>query len=202
MKHAAFGALFAIFSGITAQADTSAVASFVFNGQRLTIHQSTEVSAAKVLQFAALPASCAGACVAPMTAARGVRTVGELDVLEFLKFSVEPGTGLMIDARPQDQRRLGFVPSSINIPVATLTTATPYRTQILEALGGRRTGAGWDFANAYELIVYDTGPGTSDAAELLSELVAVGYPASKLMFYRGGMQTWAGLGLSFAEPQS
>lgn len=202
MKHAAFGALLAVMGSSLAQAETSAITSFVFNGQRLTIHQSTDVSGAKLLQFAALPTSCAGACVSPMVAARGVQTVGELEVLEFLKFSVEPGVGLVIDARPQEQRRQGFLPSSINIPVATLAGATPYRTQILEALGGRRTSGGWDFSAAYELVVYDIGPGTSDAPELLRELVAAGYPAAKLFFYRGGMQTWAGLGLSYAEPQS
>ncbi|WP_050529663.1 rhodanese-like domain-containing protein [Pseudaestuariivita atlantica] len=202
MKYAASGALLAICASFSAQADTFEVTSFLFNGQRLTIHQSTQISGSKLLQFAALPQSCTGVCVSPMIATRGVATVGELEVLEFMKFSVAPGLGLVIDARPQDQRRLGFVPSSINIPVAVMEGATAYRTQILEALGGQRTGTGWDFRNAYELVVYDTGPGTSDAPQLLRELVSFGYPASKLYFYRGGMQAWAGLGLSYSEPQS
>ena len=193
-------ALVALASAASAQ-DTN-ITSFIFNGQRLTISQATQISPSKIVQFATLPGQCEGLCASPMVAARGVTTIGEFEVVEFLKYAVEGGSGLVIDARSKELRQAGFIPSSVNIPVSTIASSNPYRTQILEALGGRRTGGGWDFSGGYDLVIYDTGPGTSDASDLVRELVSVGYPAGKLRFYRGGMQTWAGLGLSYAEPLS
>ena len=42
----------------------------------------------------------------------------------------------------------------------------------------------------------DSGPATQDAAALIVDLLAAGYPPEKIGYYRGGMQVWTTLGLS------
>lgn len=185
-----------------AQDTASKVATFMFNGQRMTISQTDRVNPLKVAKFTEASGGCASPCLAPMSAARGVMTVGEAEVLEFLQSEVQSGTGLLVDARLPDLRQTGFIPASVNVPLAAISDDNPYRSQILSALGGVTTGVGWDFSRAYDLTIFDSGTGSSEASSLLRELVSVGYPESKLYFYRGGMQIWAGLGLSFVEPQS
>ena len=79
---------------------------------------------------------------------------------------------------------------------------TPFSAQILAALGGVPQGNGYDFSNAYDLMIYDSGPGSEQAQQLVALLIDANFPTEKLAYYRGGMQVWAGLGLSFVEPQS
>jgi hypothetical protein len=42
----------------------------------------------------------------------------------------------------------------------------------------------------------DSGPATQDAAALIVDLLAAGYPPEKIGYYRGGIQVWTTLGLS------
>jgi hypothetical protein len=41
-----------------------------------------------------------------------------------------------------------------------------------------------------------SGPATQDAAALIFDLLAAGYPPEKINYYRGGIQVWTTLGLS------
>ncbi|MEK7711685.1 MAG: rhodanese-like domain-containing protein, partial [Pseudomonadota bacterium] len=49
--------------------------------------------------FAKTSRKCPPFCVHSMQVAPGVATVGELELLDFIKQRVAPGTGLLIDAR-------------------------------------------------------------------------------------------------------
>jgi hypothetical protein len=66
--------------------------------------------------FAKTSRKCPPFCVHPINAAPGVTTVGELELLQFVKGHVEKGTGLLIDARTPDWHQKGTIPGSINIP--------------------------------------------------------------------------------------
>ena len=48
-------------------------------------------------------------------------------------------------------------------------------------------------------MIYDSGPGSEQAQQLVALLIDANFPTEKLAYYRGGMQVWAGLGLSFVE---
>ncbi|MCT4611627.1 MAG: rhodanese-like domain-containing protein [Pelagimonas sp.] len=165
-------------SGITAEQKSF---TFVLNGAAVTIERNG--------------AACPPACLQPMQAAPGVGTIGELEVLSFLDVFVSQGRGLLVDTRLPNGYAAGTVPGAVNVPAATLRPNNPYQEDLLSALGVRSG----DFSGAYSLVIFGNGPDDADAAEAVKSLIASGYPASKLKFYRGGVQIWKALGLTLAS---
>jgi len=80
---------------------------------------------------------CPPFCVHAMEVAPGVTTIGELELLDFVKKYVEPGTGLLIDARTPEWFNKGTIPASINIPFTTFSKEAndPELLATLEKLG-------------------------------------------------------------------
>jgi hypothetical protein len=188
-----------VFAGLAQAQALEAKASFVFNGRQVTIDKNNGEAARFAATFATPGNTCGVTCIAPMQAAQGVPTVGETEVLGFLEEQVAGGTGLLVDARmPQDRAR-GFIPGSVNLPYATMTGASGYRDEILEALGAQSLDGFYAFTDAQHLMVFDTGPSTDDAGTLIAQLIASGYPREKIRYYRGGMQVWSVLGFSIEE---
>ena len=173
-----------------------AKASFVFNGEQIKISRDTETAPQHAAAFAGISNTCGAPCIVPMEVAGGVPTFGETEVLSFLVNEVANSTGLLVDARMPNDRAKGFIPGSVNLPFATLDAGTTFTTDIFTALGARAQDGAFDFTNAQSLLVYDTGPSSDDAGRLVSNLLAAGYPAEKIKYYRGGMQVWAVLGFS------
>ena len=192
---------FAIMLSTTAQAQ-SEVTSFVVNGQRMVITQSPQINTAALAAFAESSENCTGLCKNALQVDRQVAKVGEIELIKFLTAQVEDGSGLLIDARIPRERQVGFIVSSVNVPTQTVAPTNPFSAQILAALGGVPQGNGYDFSNAYDLMIYDSGPGSEQAQQLVALLIDANFPMEKLAYYRGGTQVWAGLGLSFVEPQS
>lgn len=173
--------------------------SFLLNGQERTIVQGDSVDATAVASLFDRAPDCVGICLAPLVAAEGVTTVGELEVIDFVSSVVANGDGLLIDSRDPDARQIGAIVSSVNLPGSLLGEDNPFRNDILVALGAREFEGIYNFADAMPLMVFDAGPTTMDAADLITTLVSLGYPEEKIQYYRGGMQVWAALGLNMEE---
>lgn len=173
--------------------------SFLLNGQEQSISQANDINPTDVAALFDRSAACAGICLAPMSAAEGVATVGELDVIDFVTEVVANGDGLLIDSRAPEAREVGAIVSSINLPGSLLGEDNPFRNDILLALGAREFEGIFNFADAMPLMVFDAGPASQDAAQLINTLVSLGYPEEKIQYYRGGMQVWAALGLNMEE---
>lgn len=169
---------------------------FTFNGQEITISRSANLDPSTLDIVSRAYSDCMAPCLSPMVVDPAVVTYGELDVIAFMSGPVEAGSGLLVDARLPDARAGGSIPAAINIPAATLAPSNPYRSEILLALGAAQTSSGYDYSGAYHLLVFDSGPATQDAANLISDLLSTGYPAEKIAYYRGGMQVWSTLGLT------
>jgi len=58
----------------------------------------------------------------------------------------------------------------------------------------------WNFQSAKTLVFYCNGPWCGQSPTNIRALLALGYPASKLKWYRGGMQAWKSLGLTTVQP--
>ena len=176
------------------------LASFTINGQERAITQSDRIDPMASAAFAVRPEGCDAICLTPQRVSRQISTLGEREVIHFVTSAVSAGKGLLIDARTQDRRAVGFIPGSVNVPAALIDDTNPYLPKILEVLGARPAGSGFDFDGALPIVVFDDGPMTRDAAGFVTALLATGYPADKVSYYRGGMQVWSALGLSFDTP--
>ena len=173
-----------------------AKASFVFNGEQIKISRDTDTAPQHAATFAGISNTCGAPCIVPMEVAVGVPTFGETEVLNFLLNDVANSSGLLVDARMPNDRAKGFIPGSVNLPYATLDAGTTFLSEIFTALGARALNGEFNFADAQSLLIYDTGPSSDDAGRLVNNLLAAGYPAEKINYYRGGMQVWAVLGFS------
>lgn len=173
--------------------------------------------------FAKTSRKCPPFCIHPMEAAPGVMTVGEVELMEFLKNKVEKGTGLLIDARAESWYVKGTIPGSVNIPFTVLSSEEkdPLLQEALKTLGVVKGGYvnwtdtahktmdefgqhvrkfQWDFSRAKEILLFCNGPWCDQSPRAIKGLVKLGYPVNKMYYYRGGMQDWLLLGLSVHVP--
>jgi 3-mercaptopyruvate sulfurtransferase SseA len=138
--------------------------------------------------------------VQPFEPIKGVKTIGEVELLQFIKDRVNYDKGLLIDARMRRWYRLGTIPGSVNIPFS-LFYQKRYTDEILKQLGVKIDGKNRDFSEAMELVIFDNGPWCQQAVREMRHLVKLGYPKDKIRYYRGGMQYWQILGLTTHIPE-
>ncbi|MDD4880725.1 MAG: rhodanese-like domain-containing protein [Gallionellaceae bacterium] len=144
---------------------------------------------------------CPPYCIQPMQIAPGVETIGELEVIQYLKRAATDNSILVIDSRDGDwPLRSGIIPGAIRIPWTELHPGHNEPDKIADILalrfGAARSGVLWNFENARTLIFYCNGPWCGQSPTNIKQLLAYGYPAYKLKWYRGGMQDWKVLGLT------
>lgn len=152
--------------------------------------------------FALTSRPCPPYCVQPMQLAPGVETLGELEVIDSLQRIARGDDRLLvIDSREHDWLlRSGMIPGAIHLPWNRLHPAQTEAEAIAEILtlqfGASRTGPLWNFENAKTLVFYCNGPWCGQSPTNVRQLLALGYPAARLKWYRGGMQAWKSLGLT------
>lgn len=176
-------------------------ASYSVNGRSFSITRSGTADNHLNGEYTKTTRECPPFCVHPMVAAPGVETMGELELINFLRGDVHDGQGLLLDARLPDWFAKATVPGAINVPFSTLEPENGYRDDILVALGAKKSGGGLDFSGALELAIFGNGPWDDQAQRSVRNLIAAGYPADKIHYYRGGMQMWLLLGLTHEVPK-
>ncbi|MFT4742361.1 MAG: hypothetical protein ACI91Z_000333 [Yoonia sp.] len=190
-------------TSVIAQATDDAVnVGFNVGGVAQFFAQSETIDAAQVASHFRTSPSCNGPCLAPLAVANNVPTIGEREVISFVATKVADGKGLLIDSRNVDDRGTGFISTSVNIPSALLQPDNPFLNDILQAMGAREFQGTLNFADALPLVVFDDGPSTLDAPNLITTLLNLGYPADKMSYYRGGMLVWTALGLNTEDAKS
>jgi len=134
---------------------------------------------------------------------KGIETVSELDVIDFLKNQVAHNKGVLLDARMPKWNKAGTIPGSTNIPFSILASKgnSDYIEKIFSLLSIQKEGNSWDFNNAQKLLIFDNGPWCQQGVRAMKNLLKLGYPKSKMLYYRGGMQYWQILGLSTIVPK-
>jgi len=147
---------------------------------------------------------CPPFCVQKIEPVKGVETVSELDVINFLKNQVTNNTGLLVDARLPQWYLQGTIPGALNVPfsVLSISLGSKYIDQMLELFGAEKKNGKWDFSNAMELMIFDNGPWCQQAVAAIKNLIKLGYPKDKIKYYRGGMQYWQILGITTSKPNS
>ena len=167
------------------------------NGTKVVIDRIQDTDNRLDNDFVKTSRKCPPFCIHPMKAADGVETVGELEVMDFLKTEVEAGTGILVDARIPAWFDKAAIPGAVNIPFTLLSADdNPYLEDILAALGARKDADTWNFADAKKLMLYCNGPWCDQSPRAIKGLIKAGYPPEMLYYYRGGMQNWQLLGLT------
>jgi rhodanese-related sulfurtransferase len=169
--------------------------------------------------FAKTSRQCPPFCLGPMDVHPEVKTVGEIEIFQFMENQLRDGTGLLIDARTPEWHAKGTIPGSINVPFTTLSKAIDDLEMIeaLESFGAKpREPVGavtktleewgvmkaenmtdsWDFTNCKELVLWCNGPACGQSPRAIKGLLEVGYPPEKIHYYIGGMQVWQLYGLT------
>jgi len=128
----------------------------------------------------------------------GIKTIGELELIDFIKNKVYKKKGILVDARLKGAYRLETIPGAINIPFTVVQVDSKKVTDSLfKALGAKPKGDGtYDFSNAKDLAVFCSGLWCVSSVKLINGLVAKGYPKDKIVWYRDGLQAWKLLGLT------
>lgn len=173
-------------------------------GRSLLIRRNQDTDALLEFDFARTSRPCPPFCAQPMEVAEGVKTIGEVELIEFIKSALNDGSGLLIDARTPDWHERGTIPGSINVPFTHLNPAQGADEITLEeslALFGVRLDDGlWDFSRAKRIVLWCNGPWCGQSPTAIRGLLKVGYPRDKLLYYRGGMQLWQVFGLPVVTP--
>ena len=145
--------------------------------------------------FTEISKECPPYCIQPMKIGK-VKTVGELEVLTFIKEMKDSSSKLLIDTRTREWHKKGTIPSSINLPFTMLKKDGKYINKILALLGGKKSGSTWNYDDVQTLLIYSNGAWDEQASLAIKNLIDIGYPEDKIRYYRGGMQMWNLLGLT------
>ncbi len=174
-------------------------------GRKVTIMRNQNQSNTINPEFAKTSRKCPPFCIQPSELAPGVKTVAELEVLHFLKkISDGDASMLVIDSRTPAWIEKGIIPGTVNIPWDTLDIgkSDPAAVQaILEnQLGATRQDGFWNFDMVKTLVLFCNGSWCGQSPTTIKGLLKIGYPAHKILWYRGGMQDWESLGLTTLKP--
>ena len=162
--------------------------------------------------YAKTSRSCPPFCIQPSVSAPGVETISELEMLDYLKAASTDSSVIVIDSRTSDWTARGTIPGSVNIPWTKLSVAgngawdesedaATSADVMKERFGVKIDGDKMDFSNAKTLVMFCNGSWCPQSTVNIRSLVKKGYPADKIKWYRGGMQSWVTLGLTTVPPQ-
>jgi rhodanese-related sulfurtransferase len=174
-------------------------------GKRLLIRRNQDTDALLEFDFARTSRPCPPFCAQPIEVAEGIRTIAEVELIEFMKSALNDGSGLLIDARTPDWHQRGTIPGSINLPFTHLNPSQGADEITLEEslalLGVKLKDGLWDFTQAKRIVLWCNGPWCGQSPTAIRGLLKIGYPRDKLLYYRGGMQLWQVFGLPVVTPE-
>ena len=137
--------------------------------------------------------------ITPMHITEKIKTIGELEVIEFIKEAQKDKNKLLIDARLPDWFLQMSIPTAENIPF-TYFNKEKYPDDyydVLEMIGVTEVDEGkYDFSKAKELVLFCNGPWCPQSTFAIKNLIKIGFPEEKIRWYRGGMYSWKMLNLT------
>ena len=195
---------------------------FTYRGENFTIERNQDLQNRITGDFSKTSRQCPPFCIQPMSAGAGVDTIGELEVVSYIRRMADGENILLIDSRIVDWAIRGTIPGAINIPWTTLTPSkgaetvdiiatmtTIFGARLLQdldtaaidkAVSDKRAHELFDFTEAKTLVFFCNGMWCGQSPTNIIVLRRFGYPVEKMKWYRGGMQDWAILGFNMTQP--
>ena len=137
----------------------------------------------------------------PISLAKGLETLGELEFIEYMKKAQTDENIAIIDSRKPGWFDRLRIPGAVNVPFTNFESKDTAIEMMEDEMGVVQKSDGTlDFSNAKTLALYCNGywcgqtPGMVKNAKYA--LLKMGYPVSKIKYYRGGMQAWTSLGFT------
>jgi rhodanese-related sulfurtransferase len=195
---------------------------FTHGGKSHTIMRNQDQKNTVNANFAKTSRKCPPFCIQPIVLAPGVETLGEVEVIHYIKKMADGDNILVVDSRTPDWVERGTIPGAKNIPWTKLNPKKGATTEgiievmteefgaklaegadaftVDEAVAEGTAARAFDYSEAKTLVMFCNGMWCGQSPNNIMTLVKYGYPADKLKWYRGGMQDWEVLGLSTVKP--
>ena len=131
---------------------------------------------------------------------KGIETYGELEVIDYMKRAQTDKNLLLVDARMADWYAQRTIPTSINIPFKSFNPKLADFEIVMDAANVVYDEGVYDFSNAKTLLLYCNGIWCPQSTWAIENLLKIGYPKEKLIWYRGGMYSWTSVNLTTVVP--
>lgn len=142
-----------------------------------------------------------GTYIQPVKMDPKIKTIGEVELLKFMTQKVNKKRGLLVDVRSKSAYKEESIPSAVNIPAEVKDNPAKFE-KILRILGAKRKKDGsLDTSNVLEVAFYCNGLWCSKSPDVIRRFLKAGYPADKLLYYRGGFAMWKILGFTTVTNQ-
>ena len=143
--------------------------------------------------------------IQPLYINEHIKTFGELEVLYFIysKSSKQEKEYVLVDSRTQSWFDSKTIPSAVNIPYGDLKYDEDFEEDFYKAyknLGVKIINKNkFDFSNAKTAVFFCNGAWCPISTKSINYLLSIGYPAEKMVWYRGGIASWESLSLSVTK---
>lgn len=125
-----------------------------------------------------------------------VETLGEQEFIEYMMQAQDDPAVMIVDTRTIGWHVRLSIPGAQSYPY-TMMDDPDDREWALDDFGVSKNAAGeYDFSEAKTLAMFCNGYWCGQTPAMIRQLLALGYPAEKLKYYRGGMQAWTSLGFT------
>jgi len=167
--------------------------------------QSENLASSKINELCKKTLITTKGVIQPLILKKGITTVGELEVLDFIenKTSKNSNKYILVDSRTSDWFDAGTIPSSINIPYDELEYDEDFEIEYKRAyknLGVKIIDKNkYDFSNAKTTIFFCNGSWCAQSPRAIKHLVKIGYPKNKILWYRGGIASWVSVSLTLTK---
>jgi len=137
----------------------------------------------------------------PMILADGLETLGELEFIAYMKKAQTDETIAIIDTRTPSWYEKLRIPGALNVPYTNFNAkVSAIETMEFEFNVKTKEDGTLDFTDAKTIVAYCNGNWCGQTPAMVKglqySLLNMGYPASKIKYYRGGMQSWTSLGFT------
>ena len=189
------------------------------NGKDVKITREQDNGATVDPAFGKTSRPCPPFCIQPMSLGKDIETIGEVEVIDYAKkLSGGDDSIVLVDSRTPDWVAKGTIPSAVNVSWVELTPKKGATTEgimkvmadkfgvsvtkgkddvdVDEAIAAGDTSKVFDFSKAKTLVMFCNGMWCGQSPASIDALRKFGYPADKIKYFRGGMQTWKILGLT------